>query len=159
VDGEPVQLNRVMTYKGVLVEDVPNFGFVFGYTNSSWTLKADIACEYVTRLLKHMEEHGYTTVVPRGSDDVRGTDSVLASLNSGYVRRGDAFLPRQGTAAPWQVLNNYLRDAPMLRRGPLADDALEFGSASGANGVSTPLTSAASAISTPATVSERSTPR
>jgi cation diffusion facilitator CzcD-associated flavoprotein CzcO len=159
VDGEPVRLNHVMTYKGVLVEDVPNFAFVFGYTNASWTLKADLACEYVTRLLRHMDAHGYTTVVPRGSDDVRGTESMLASLNSGYVKRGDAFLPRQGTASPWQVLNNYLRDAPMLRRGPVDDEVLEFGSGSTGNGVSTPLTSTASAISTPATVSDRNTPR
>jgi cation diffusion facilitator CzcD-associated flavoprotein CzcO len=126
VDGKPVPLNRAMTYKGVLVEDLPNFAFIFGYTNASWTLKADLAAEYVTRLLRHMDEHGYPTVTPRGSDDVRGTDSVLASLNSGYVRRGDAVLPRQGTSAPWRVLNNYLRDAPMLRRSAIEDPALEF---------------------------------
>jgi hypothetical protein len=115
-----------MSYKSVLVEDVPNFAFVFGYTNASWTLKADIACEYVTRLLRFMDQHGYTRVVPRGSDDVRGTESVLSSLNSGYVRRGNDQLPRQGTAAPWQVLNNYLRDAPMMRRGKIDDGVLQF---------------------------------
>ncbi|HEY2296173.1 MAG TPA: NAD(P)/FAD-dependent oxidoreductase [Jatrophihabitans sp.] len=126
VDGEPVALNHVMSYKSVLVEDVPNFAFIYGYTNASWTLKADIACEYITRLLKYMDERGYTRVVPRGSDEVRGTDSVLGSLNSGYVQRGNAHLPRQGLEAPWQVLNNYLRDAPMMRRSKIADDALEF---------------------------------
>jgi cation diffusion facilitator CzcD-associated flavoprotein CzcO len=127
VDGEPVAFNRLMTYKGVLVEDLPNFAFIFGYTNASWTLKADLGAEYVTRLLQHMDEHGHTTVTPRSDDDVRGTDSVLASLNSGYVRRGDAVLPRQGTTAPWRVLNNYLRDTATLRRSPIDDAALEFG--------------------------------
>ena len=127
VDGDPVPFNRLMTYKGVLVEDLPNFAFIFGYTNASWTLKADLAAEYVTRLLQHMDAHGHTTVTPRGSDAFRGTDSVLASLNSGYVRRGDAVLPRQGTTAPWRVSNNYLRDTTTLRRSPIDDAALEFG--------------------------------
>jgi cation diffusion facilitator CzcD-associated flavoprotein CzcO len=126
IDGEPMTINRLMTYKGVLVEDVPNYAFVFGYTNASWTLKADIACEYVMRLLRYMDEHGHTRVVPRGSDDLRDTDSVLSSLNSGYVRRGSDKLPRQGKALPWRVLNNYLRDAPMLRRSPVDDGILEF---------------------------------
>jgi monooxygenase len=126
VDGVPVTLNHLMTYKGVLVEDVPNFAFVFGYTNASWTLKADIACEYVARLLKYMDEHGYATVVPRGSDDVRGSESVLSSLNSGYVRRGNDQLPRQGTESPWRVLNNYLRDAPMMRHSAIDDGVLDF---------------------------------
>ena len=126
VDQVPVRLNHVMTYKGVLVEDVPNFAFVFGYTNASWTLKADIACEYVARLLRHMDDHDYSSVVARGSDDVRGTESVLSSLNSGYVRRGNDALPRQGTESPWRVLNNYLRDAPMLRYRPIDDGVLEF---------------------------------
>jgi monooxygenase len=134
VDGEIVPFNHVMTYKGVLVEDVPNLAFVFGYTNASWTLKADIACEYVVRLLRYMDEHGYGSVVPRGSDEVRSAESVMSSLNSGYVQRGDPFLPRQGTTAPWRVLNNYLRDAPMLRRSPIADDALEFQPASVVSG-------------------------
>jgi cation diffusion facilitator CzcD-associated flavoprotein CzcO len=132
VDGDPVPFNQVMTYKGVLVEDVPNFAFVFGYTNASWTLKADIACEYVARLLRFMDDNDYTQVVPRGSDEVRGTDSVLSSLKSGYVRRGDDKLPRQGTESPWQVLNNYLRDAPMLRRSRIDDGVLRFGRAGAA---------------------------
>ncbi len=126
VDGTAVPLNQVMTYKGVLVEDVPNFAFVFGYTNASWTLKADIACEYVARLLRYMDERDYTRVVPRGSDDVRGTGSVLSSLNAGYVRRGDGQLPRQGLEPPWRVLNNYLRDAPMLRHSKIDDGVLQF---------------------------------
>jgi cation diffusion facilitator CzcD-associated flavoprotein CzcO len=127
VDGEPVAINRVMTYKGVLVEDVPNFAMVFGYTNASWTLKADLSSEYVARLLRYMDEHGFTEVVPRAPDDeVRGAGSVMSSLRSGYVRRGDDKLPRQGLRPPWQVMNNYLRDAPMMRRSRIDDGILRF---------------------------------
>jgi cation diffusion facilitator CzcD-associated flavoprotein CzcO len=126
VDGAQLALNKLLTYKGVLVEDVPNAAIIFGYTNASWTLKADIAAEYVTRLLRHMDEHGYTQVVARAGADERTTDSVMSSLNSGYVRRGNARLPRQGKRAPWRVLNNYLRDAPMMRHSPIDDDVLEF---------------------------------
>ncbi len=126
VDGEPVRLTNLVTYKAVLIENVPNAAMVFGYTNASWTLKADIASEYVCRLLTHMDEHGYTQVVARAGDGVRGKSSVLSSLNAGYVRRGDDQMPRQGTSGPWLVHNDYFRDAPMLRRRRIADDALEF---------------------------------
>ena len=126
VDGEPVAVNRKLTYKGVLLEDVPNAAIVFGYTNASWTLKADLASEYVVRLLRFMSEHGYTRAVARAGDEERGTDSVMSSLNSGYVQRGDGQLPRQGSRAPWRVLNDYLRDAPMMRRGRIDDGILQF---------------------------------
>ncbi|MGI8760301.1 MAG: flavin-containing monooxygenase [Jatrophihabitantaceae bacterium] len=126
VDGTPVELNRLVTYKGVLVEGVPNAAMVFGYTNASWTLKADIACEYVCRLIKHLDANGYREVVARAADDARAADSVLASLKSGYVTRGDARLPRQGTRQPFKVLNDYLRDAPMLRYSKLEDGVLQF---------------------------------
>jgi hypothetical protein len=100
----------------------------FGYTNASWTLKADLACEYTCRLLNHMDAHGYTQVVVHATDADRGEDSVLGSLNSGYVRRGNDRMPRQGTGGPWKVRNDYLRDAPVLRRGAIADGVLQFSS-------------------------------
>jgi cation diffusion facilitator CzcD-associated flavoprotein CzcO len=126
VDGAAVSLNSKLTYKGVLIEDVPNAAVVFGYTNASWTLKADLAGEFVTRLLRHMDDQGYTRVVARAPDHERGTDSVMGSLNSGYVRRGNDQLPRQGKRLPWRVLNDYLRDAPMLRRSRIDDGILQF---------------------------------
>ncbi|HZZ97345.1 MAG TPA: NAD(P)/FAD-dependent oxidoreductase [Jatrophihabitantaceae bacterium] len=126
VDGAPVAINRKLTYKGVLLEDVPNAAIVFGYTNASWTLKADLASEYVVRLLRYMDANGYTRAVARASDEERGTDSVMSGLDSGYVRRGDEQLPRQGKRAPWRVLNDYLRDAPMMRRGRIDDGVLQF---------------------------------
>ncbi len=127
VDGVPVALNEKVTYKAVLVEDVPNAAVVFGYTNASWTLKADLAANYVCRLLNHMSRHGYTRFVVHATAADRGSDSVLASLNAGYVRRGNEALPRQGTAGVWRVGNNYYRDRRMLRRAAIDDGVLQFG--------------------------------
>jgi cation diffusion facilitator CzcD-associated flavoprotein CzcO len=126
VDGEPLAVNRAVTYKGVLIEGLPNAAVVFGYTNASWTLKADLASEYICRLLKHMDANGYTRVVAHAGPADRGTGSVMSSLNSGYVRRADDRLPRQGTHGPWLVRNDYLSDAAMLRRGRIDDGILEF---------------------------------
>jgi cation diffusion facilitator CzcD-associated flavoprotein CzcO len=126
VDGRPVDLPSLVTYKSVLLEGVPNAAIIFGYTNASWTLKADIAAEFVCRILNHMDARGYTQVVAHATEADRGPVSVLASLNSGYVKRAEASLPRQGTRAPWAVLNHYLRDAVALRYGPLEDGLLKF---------------------------------
>jgi cation diffusion facilitator CzcD-associated flavoprotein CzcO len=126
VDGAPLQLNQTVTYKGVMLSGVPNALLVFGYTNASWTLKADLASEYACRLINHMDRHGYSQAVARATDADRGADSVLGSLNSGYVRRGNDRLPRQGTNGPWKVRNDYLRDAPILRRAAIDDGVLQF---------------------------------
>ena len=126
VDGEPVVLNQAVTYKGVLIEGVPNAAMVFGYVNASWTLKADIAAEYFCRLINHMDAAGHDQFVVHADDADRAEGSVLGALNSGYVRRGDAQLPRQGTHGVWKVRNDYLRDAPVLRHGTIADGILQF---------------------------------
>ena len=126
IDGEPLRLNEVLTYKSVLIETVPNAAMIFGYTNASWTLKADIAAQYAVRLLNYLDDNGYQKVLARASDADRGSESVLSSLNSGYVRRGNADMPRQGTRAPWAVLNNYIRDAQTLKRARFDDGILEF---------------------------------
>ena len=126
VDGEPLHLNEVLTYKSVLIEGVPNAAMIFGYTNASWTLKADIAAQYAVRLLNYLDQNGYQKVVARAQPSDRGTDSVLGSLDSGYVRRGNEHMPRQGTRPPWIVLNNYIRDAQTLKRARFDDGLLEF---------------------------------
>ncbi|WP_375498680.1 flavin-containing monooxygenase [uncultured Jatrophihabitans sp.] len=126
VDAEPVAVNERLTYKATLIEGVPNFAFVFGYINASWTLKADLAGEYVCRLLNHLDRHGLTTFVAHGSAGDHGQGSVLGALNSGYVRRGDPHLPRQGARGPWRVTNDFLRDAATLRHGSIDDGVLEF---------------------------------
>jgi cation diffusion facilitator CzcD-associated flavoprotein CzcO len=126
VDGTPVRVGRAVTYKGAMLEGVPNAAMVFGYTNASWTLKADLVCEYVCRLINHMDARGYRQVVARAADGDRESGSMMSSLNSGYVRRGNDRLPRQGTRRPWRVSNDYLRDAPMLRHARIEDGILEF---------------------------------
>jgi hypothetical protein len=109
-----------------MLDGVPNCSIVFGYTNASWTLKADLACEYTCRLLNFMSVHGYTQAVPVANDAERGTGSVLDTLNAGYVRRAAARLPRQGKQAPWLVRNDYVRDVPVLRFGAIDDGVLQF---------------------------------
>jgi cation diffusion facilitator CzcD-associated flavoprotein CzcO len=128
IDGTPLALSQTVTYKGVMLEGVPNAVLVFGYTNASWTLKADLAAEYTCRLLNHMDAHGYTRAVVHASAGDRGEGSVLGALNAGYVRRGNDLLPRQGTGGPWQVRNDYLRDVPVLRHAPIDDGVLRFSS-------------------------------
>ena len=127
VDGELVDTRERMLYKGVLMDGVPNSMFVIGYTNASWTLKADLASEYFSRLIKHMDAHGHDQVLPVADDADRSDVSVMgASMRSGYIQRGDAVMPRQGKRAPWQIRNDYFRDAPLLRRGAIEDPVLCF---------------------------------
>jgi monooxygenase len=126
VDGAPVAMNETVTYKSVMLAGVPNASVVFGYTNASFTLKADLASEYACRLINHMDAHGYTQVVARATDADVGTTSVMDSLNSGYVQRAADQLPRQGTNGPWKVGNDYLRDVPVLRYAAIDDGVLQF---------------------------------
>jgi cation diffusion facilitator CzcD-associated flavoprotein CzcO len=126
VDGAEVALNRRVTYKGVLLEGVPNASVIFGYTNASWTLKVDIACEYTCRLLNHMDRRRYAQVVAHATEADRGGDSVMSALAAGYVQRGNDRLPRQGTRGPWRVRNDYVRDVPVLRYGPIEDGILQL---------------------------------
>ena len=127
VDGRTINVADHMTYKGVMVNDVPNLGFIFGYTNASWTLKADIAAEYVCRLLNHMDQKGCETVVARDTEGCK-TDMPFFDLQSNYVKRAKDVVPKQGTKEPWKVLNNYLRDRPMLENDPIDDGVLQFDS-------------------------------
>lgn len=127
VDGVPVDTRERMLYKGVLMDGVPNSMFVIGYTNASWTLKADLASEYFSRLVKHMDAHGHDQVLPVADDADRSDVSVMGdSMRSGYIQRGDAVMPRQGKRMPWLIRNDYFRDAPVLRRGAIEDPVLHF---------------------------------
>jgi monooxygenase len=116
VDGEPVNLPDTMAYKGMLLSGVPNFAYVIGYTNASWTLKADLVSEYVTRLLAHMRSRRLDVVVAERDPEV--TEEPFMDFQSGYVQRALHRLPKQGHRAPWRLRQNYLRDALMIRRGP-----------------------------------------
>jgi hypothetical protein len=126
VDGQTRAPNSVMTYKSVLLQDVPNMAYIFGYTNAPWTLKADIASRYVCRLLNNMDQKGLAAVTPRAPEGLAEDDTIFGELASGYVRRSTNLLPRQGRTLPWRVLHHYEKDTEMLISAPIGDTALEF---------------------------------
>jgi len=125
VDGEPVDPASRKLFKGMMLEGVPNLFSVFGYTNASWTLKADLTSEHVCRLLNQMEKRGQTTVTARMRDEDPGEEPLL-DFTSGYVRRAIDRFPKQGARTPWKLHQNYVLDLLALRHGKLADPALDF---------------------------------
>jgi monooxygenase len=126
-----VSAPETTVYMGAMLSGVPNFAFVMGYTNASWTLKADLTCSFVTRVLNHLREHGHAWAMPpRLGDDV--PRRPLLDLSSGYVQRALAEFPAQGPSAPWRVRQNYTLDRLALRRQRVDDGVLRFGHASSA---------------------------
>jgi len=126
VDGVMRPVNRQLSYKAVLVENLPNLGLVLGYVNASWTLKADIAARYLCRLINHMDERGLTSVEPRAPEGEAGDESAMNALNAGYIQRGKNEMPRQGRHLPWRVTHDYGIDRKMLLDEPIEDQWLEF---------------------------------
>jgi len=126
VDGKPFAPNEAMSYKGMMLSDLPNCVMSFGYTNASWTLKADLTAEWVCRLLKHMDKKGQDVAVVRREPGV--APAPFLSFTSGYVQRAAALLPQQGSRRPWQVYQNYLQDMMTIRFGRIADGIIRFGS-------------------------------
>jgi monooxygenase len=125
VDGEAVDVAETVAYKGMMLSGVPNFAFAVGYTNASWTLKVDLASDYVCRLLRHMDEHDYAQVTPKAPpEDLERRP--LIDLESGYVKRSLHELPQQGARAPWELHQNYVRDIQLFRRGELDDEGVRF---------------------------------
>ena len=116
VDGTTQDPNDCMMYKGVLLQDIPNFALMFGYTNASWTLKVDLAADYLCRLLNEMERRSAKAVVPRAPASERQDENILGSLAAGYIQRSKAILPRQGRSLPWRVLHNYEKDRAVYGR-------------------------------------------
>jgi cation diffusion facilitator CzcD-associated flavoprotein CzcO/acetyl esterase/lipase len=133
VDGVRVDVSQAVAYKGVMLSDVPNLVYTFGYTNATWTLKADLTSRWLCRLLRHMDRHHQAVAVAR-RDPAIGTAPFL-DFTSGYVQRAGDRLPRQGTAAPWKVNQNYLADLRTLRFGRIDDGTLSFGIAAKGAGV------------------------
>jgi monooxygenase len=125
VDGEEPDLAKTWTYKGMMLNDFPNFAFTLGYTNASWTLKADLVAEYVCRLLNRMDAGGYDVCVPRISDPTI-TEEPLLDFTSGYVLRALEGLPKQGSKEPWKLRQNYPLDLRAMRYGALEDGAMTF---------------------------------
>jgi cation diffusion facilitator CzcD-associated flavoprotein CzcO len=121
VDGKKVNLGDTIAYKGMMLSGVPNFALTIGYTNASWTLKADLVAGYVCRLLNHLTAHDYQVATPVLADP--DVDTVpLIDLKAGYVLRSLEKLPKQGPAAPWRLHQNYPRDVYLMRHGPVDDD-------------------------------------
>jgi monooxygenase len=125
VDGRPVVPSERLTYKGMMLEDVPNLAMAVGYTNASWTLKAELTCEYVCRILNHLRDTTTTSATPR--NDGAGSDPApLMPLTSGYVTRAAGTLPQQGSRFPWQVYQSYLKDYRAMRLSTVDDGVVQF---------------------------------
>ncbi len=125
VDGQSIDLARTMSYKGMMLSDVPNLAVAVGYTNASWTLKADLTCEYVCRLLNHMDRRSYRQCTPRKNDPTV-TEQPFIDFSSGYVQRSIDKFPKQGSKTPWKLYQNYLLDILTLKFGRVEDGAMEF---------------------------------
>jgi cation diffusion facilitator CzcD-associated flavoprotein CzcO len=133
VDGKRIDPSKLLVYRGVMCSDVPNLAFATGYTNASWTLKADLTAQYVSRLLTYMDRRGYTRCGPRRNDpSMKEVPSI--ELASGYVQRAIDKLPRQGTATPWRVHQNYALDMLLIKYGRVNDSAMEFAGTRNARG-------------------------
>ena len=130
VDGRKVETGDTLAYKGVMVSGVPNMASVFGYINASWTLKADLICAYVCRILNLMDRKGVRQVTPRSGDE-RAAASFIENFSSGYMQRALADWPKQGTHQPWRVYQNYIRDILTMKLAPVEDGVLVFGSPMG----------------------------
>lgn len=125
VDGESMNLADLHAYRGVMLSDLPNLGLAIGYTNASWTLKCDLNCQYICRLLNYMEEQDYESCTPHFDPETYDSEPLL-DLNAGYVQRALDILPQQGSGGPWKVHQNYFKDLVSLRFGTLKDDALDY---------------------------------
>ena len=125
VDGKPFEMTETLNYRGVMFKDLPNLAMIFGYTNASWTLKADLSSEYICRLLKHMDKHGLRQCTPRNYDSSLAIEPFLG-LASGYIQRAKNVLPKQGNKAPWKLYQNYALDLANLRFSKLEDGAMTF---------------------------------
>ena len=125
VDGQAVDLAKTLSYKGLMFSGVPNLASSFGYTNASWTLKCDLTCEYVCRLLNYMKKRGITHCTPRNTD-TSITPEPWVDFSSSYFQRSMHLFPKQGSRTPWKLYQNYPRDIMLLRYGKVNDGVLEF---------------------------------
>lgn len=125
VDGKEHDITQSMSYRSLMLSDVPNAAMIFGYTNSSWTLKADISCEYLCRLMNHMDKSGVRQVTPRQRNP-NAPSLPFLNMQSGYIQRAKHLFPKQGEEAPWATKQNYFFDLAQLRYTKIDDGVLEF---------------------------------
>jgi monooxygenase len=125
VDGRPIHPGDAFVYTGAMLSNVPNFAFCIGYTNASWTLRADLASTFVCRVLRHMDRRGYRTCMPV-CDSATMESRPLLNLTSGYVTRAAADLPKQSAAQPWMIQQNYILDMLTMKLRRMEDGILQF---------------------------------
>ena len=125
VDGAKVDTGKTYAYKGTMLSDVPNMAFVFGYTNASWTLRADLICEYFCRLVNYLDMYNLASATPRFGNAPHD-DRPFVDFSSGYFQRVRSMLPKQTTHAPWKQNQSYAHDMMDLRFGAIEDGVLEM---------------------------------
>lgn len=125
IDGQHRRVGETFSYKGCMYSNVPNLASSFGYSNASWTLKADLISEYVCRLIKHMDETG-TDICVAEPHGVNEHEEGMMNLSSGYVQRAKGLVPKQGDIDPWVIHHNYTADKKLMRYGKLEDGAMHF---------------------------------
>lgn len=125
IDGRAVDTAQAHAYKGVMFDDVPNFAVAIGYTNAPWTLKCDLNCHFVTKVLNHMRQRGYAVCTPRFDHENLQSEPLL-DFDAGYILRASEVLPKQGSQAPWKVYQDYLKDLRSLKYGSPQDKYLEY---------------------------------
>jgi cation diffusion facilitator CzcD-associated flavoprotein CzcO len=129
VDGRAVEPGRVFVYRGLMLSEVPNLATCVGYTNASWTLRAELSSAYVCKLLAHMDRRGHRRCVPHldpSSPDRAGEARPAFDIQSGYVQRRADQLPKHGSRAPWRVRQNYFYDLVSTRLGRVDDGTMVF---------------------------------
>ena len=125
LDNIKINAHERLTYKGMMLSGVPNFALSFGYVNASWTLRADLTCEYVCRLINLMDKKGVNCCAPIDDESAYGDDDLI-DFTSGYVQRGLHLMPKQGNKAPWKNYQNYLKDIFAVRLFSIKDSNLNF---------------------------------
>ncbi|HEX7839217.1 MAG TPA: NAD(P)/FAD-dependent oxidoreductase [Kofleriaceae bacterium] len=125
IDGQAIEAGDSLVYKGMMLNDVPNLAWCLGYTNASWTLRADLTSQSVCRLLNYMDQHGHEQVVPH-AEDLDVERRPLLDLTSGYITRAADAMPKQGSHAPWYLRQNYILDFFSSRFGRIEDPSLRF---------------------------------
>ncbi len=124
IDGAAVDLSKTLAYKAMMFSGVPNLIYTFGYTNASWTLKADLTANYASRLFRYMDRNGFQAATPHADASI--VPQPFLDFSSGYVQRAVEMMPKQGSKAPWRLAQNYVVDLLQLRHGRIDDGTLRF---------------------------------
>ena len=125
VDDKPIDTGKMHAYKGVMISEIPNFAIAIGYTNASWTLKADLNCQFVARMLNYMKQNNFSVCVPQFDYENMKSEPLL-DFNPGYILRAGDVMPKQGSKAPWKVYQNYVKDVFSLKYADVKDKYLIY---------------------------------